>query len=128
MGAPVQAALLGPNRLKVMVPVGGAAGGVGTRPDRVTVWRMGGVRVSGAGAGVAGGGGRGRGAGVSGGGAGPGVRGGWWAAPEWAGTQWWRAGGVGGKGPGVAVGGGPPARGWAGLVKTGAPVQVGLLN
>ena len=30
------------------------------------------------------------------------------------------------NGPELAVGGGPPARGWAALVKIGAPVQVAL--
>ena len=33
---------------------------------------------------------------------------------------------MGVNGPEVAVGGGPPARGWAALVKIGAPVQVAL--
>ena len=32
------------------------------------------------------------------------------------------------NGPELAVGGGPPARGWAALVKIGAPVQVALFG
>ena len=35
---------------------------------------------------------------------------------------------MGVNGPELAVGGGPPARGWAALVKIGAPVQVALLG
>ena len=37
-------------------------------------------------------------------------------------------GAVGVNGPEVAVGGGPPARGWAALVKIGAPAQVALFG
>ncbi len=37
MAAPVQVGLFGPNRVKVMVPVGPAAGGVATPPARVAV-------------------------------------------------------------------------------------------